>query len=264
MAARAERLELAHQSIDLPGAPAVVVPADLDGDGRRDLVIVVVYREWGEIGEDRFEDMMEIVEVVPALFDRREIIAYLADADGHLRSAGPPLPIGRDVLSVQEGPPGVPVLALTEGGIARVALSGAQGPALSMTPLLESSPVIAGSETFLPKLNVIDDLDGDGIPDLLFPAPDGLVIYRGTGDGVAESAAAQVPLPGHHSFWGRTGSVLYPLPTVHDVNVDGLPDLVVQASDDRHVHVLLGKGDGSFGSPSVLSVPEPNGDDEKA
>ena len=263
MAARAERLELRQQSVDLPGAPATVVPADLNGDGRRDLVIVVVYREWGEIGEDRFEDMMEIVEVVPALFDRREIVAYLANDDGNLRSAGPPLPIQRDVLSVEEGPPGIPVIALTDQGVVSVELSEDEGPALVMTPVLESPPVMVGSETFLPKMNVVHDVDGDGVKDLLFPAPDGLAVHRGTGEGIAESPAARVPLPGHHSFWGRTGSVIYPIPMIHDVNDDGLPDIVVQENDDRRLQVLLGKGDGSFGTPSQLKVPKPEDDDEE-
>ncbi len=262
-AARAERLELRQQSVDLPGAPATVVPADLNGDGRRDLVIVVVYREWGEIGEDRFEDMMEIVEVVPALFDRREIIAYLADSDGNLRSAGPPLPIDRSVLSVEEGPPGLPVIALTDEGVVSVSLNQGEGPALTMTPVLEARPVIAASETFLPKMTVVQEIDGDDVADLLFPAPEGLVIHRGTGDGIAQEIASRVTLPGHHSFWGRTGSVFYPIPMIHDVNVDGLPDLVIQESGDRRLHALVGTGGGSFSAPTEIPVPEPDDDDER-
>jgi hypothetical protein len=260
-AARAERLELRRQSLELPGAPASLVSTDLDGDGRRDLVIVVVYREWGEIGEDRFEDMMEIVEVVPALFDRREIHAYLAGPDGRLRMAGPPLPIDRSVLSVEAGPPGIPAIALTDAGVSKLSLSEGEGPALVLEPLLEEPPVMAGSETYLPKLSLVHDIDGDGLTDLLFPARDAIAIHRGTGDGLATSTTSRLVMPGFKNYWGMIGTVSYPLPTIQDVDGDGLPDLVVQNSDGRSIHVMPGEGGGEFAEPAELVVPETKRDE---
>jgi hypothetical protein len=260
-AARVERLELRRQSLELPGAPASLVSTDLNGDGRRDLVIVVVYREWGEIGEDRFEDMMQIVEVVPALFDRREIHAYLAGPDGSLRLAGPPLPIDRSVLSIEEGPPGIPAIALTDDGVSKLSLARGEGPALTLEPLLEEPPVMAGSETYLPKLSLVHDVDGDGLTDLLFPARDAIAIHRGTGDGLATSAAARPVMPGFKNYWGLVGTVSYPLPTVQDANGDGLPDLVIQKSDGSAIHVMPGTGNGEFAEPVELIVPKPDLDE---
>src|SRR5262245_10142584 len=61
-------LGLRHVAIDLPGAPAEILHADLDGDGRQELAIVIARTQWGEVGTDRIEGMMQISEVVPALF----------------------------------------------------------------------------------------------------------------------------------------------------------------------------------------------------
>src|SRR5262245_53905356 len=55
-------LALRHVAIDLPGAPAEILHADLDEDGRQDLAIVVARTAWGEIGMDRIEGMVQISE----------------------------------------------------------------------------------------------------------------------------------------------------------------------------------------------------------
>src|SRR4029079_17256525 len=91
-------LPLRHVTLDLPSAPAEIVPADLDGDGRKDLVIVMARTEWGEIGTDRIEGLVQISEVVPALFDKREAIAFLARADGTYARLGAPLELPPPVL----------------------------------------------------------------------------------------------------------------------------------------------------------------------
>ena len=77
LAAR-ENLEFRHVTLDLPGPPAKLIPVELDGDGRTDLIAVVAYSEIEQIGEDRIEDLIQISRVIPTLFDRREARAYLA------------------------------------------------------------------------------------------------------------------------------------------------------------------------------------------
>jgi len=54
------RLSLRHESIDLPGPPAAVISADLDKDGRSDLVIVAAYTKWGSIAHDRTENAIAV------------------------------------------------------------------------------------------------------------------------------------------------------------------------------------------------------------
>jgi hypothetical protein len=88
-------LALRHVPLDLPGAPADILHADLDGDGRQDLAIVIARTQWGEIGTDRIEGMMQISEVVPALFDKREVRAYRQSEDGAYKETGDPLPCRR-------------------------------------------------------------------------------------------------------------------------------------------------------------------------
>ena len=78
--ARPRELTLRRVVVDLPGPPAVIVAADLNRDGRQDLLIVTAYTRWGSISTDRVEEAVEITEVVPALFDTREARAFLAEA----------------------------------------------------------------------------------------------------------------------------------------------------------------------------------------
>ena len=117
LAAARETLELRHERLRLPGAPSLLLPVDLDGDGRRDLVVVLAYTEIESIGLDRFENMMQVSTVIPALFDRREVRAYLGAEDGSFLLAGAPLRLERSVLALAAGPSAAPVVALPDEGI---------------------------------------------------------------------------------------------------------------------------------------------------
>ena len=118
-----ERLALRHVTLDLPGPPSKVVPADLDGDGRIDLVVVVAYTEVEEIGEDRMEGLVQMTTVIPAAFDRREIHGYLATAEGGYTSAGVPLEMPPSILHLEPGPAAVGLIALTDDGLSRLRYS---------------------------------------------------------------------------------------------------------------------------------------------
>ncbi len=84
-AAKKRPLELRLVPLLLPGMPAMIIPTDVDGDGRQDLLMVLAYTEVESIGIDRVEEMVQITTVIPALFDRREVRVYLAQPDGSLQ-----------------------------------------------------------------------------------------------------------------------------------------------------------------------------------
>ena len=249
--ARRDKLELRHSVLELPGAPAVVLPADLDGDGDRDLVVAIAYTEWDQLSIEEstemkgIEGLVEVMTIVPALTDRRELRVYLAEGDG-FRAFGDALPLGKDVLSMATGPAEWPVVVLTDDGISRLQLD---GETLRLEPVLEQRPVFAGTGVLFPRLALVHDLDGDGGRDLLLPASDGLAVYPEE-DGRWRRESQRVTLPHDERRATRRGlERLYPLPEVADFNGDGRRDLIVLHPDDgwSEVAVLPGLGSGRFG-----------------
>src|SRR5678815_3413388 len=170
-AADTRELTLKHAALELPGPPAALVPADLNGDGRMDLVVAVVYTAYDELSFERAEGFVQMTEIVPALFDRRELRVYLADGQGGYRRAADPPPLPATVHTIEAGPVGIPVIALTDEGVSSLSLGGSAGPSgLTLKPLVADQSVLAGSGSFLPGLEMVKDLDGDRKPDLLLPA----------------------------------------------------------------------------------------------
>lgn len=272
--ARREKLELRLASIDLPGAPAIVLPADLDDDGARDLVIAVAYTEWDQLTVEEstemagVEGLVEVMTIVPALVDRRELLVYLADSeapDGY-RLAGAPIPLGPEILSLAHGPPAWPVVALTDGGISVLRL---EAGGVRFEPVIEDSPVLAGTGALIPDLELTFDLDGDGGLDLLLPARDGLAVYPQGPEGDWPSSATQrVTLPTDERRPGPGGGMVrrFPVPERGDVNGDGRLDLVFPDPEDgwSRILVLPGVGGGRFSAPlGPIELPDRCADDEE-
>jgi hypothetical protein len=252
-------------SLNLPGAPAAVISADLDGDGHRDLLVVVAYNQWDEVAitesstMDDVQGLVETMTIVPAVMDRREVRFYRARPDG---SYEPPrvLALPLSVLAMEAGPPGTPVVALTDDGASALRLEGA---GLRLEPWIADSPVMAHTGNFLGDLHLIEDVDGDGIPDLLLPTRDGVAVYLGRpkDKALARRAASRVPVPGE--AWRSIADLehRYPLPKVEDVNGDDKPDLVFRdpVRRWRSVWVARGEGAGKFAAPVevVLGTGDP-------
>lgn len=247
-AARKERLELDLTHIELSGPPAAVVAADINGDGRRDLAVVVAYTQWDQIGiEERTEmddvqGLVEVLTIVPALLDRRELQVFLAGPDGGYHPAGEPLPIDRSVLSIDAGPPDHPILALTDDGLSSLRLS-ADGE-IRLETVFEERPILARTGSFIANLSWVHDLNADGTPDVLLPTDKGASVILG--GSIQPASRLLYPFDGPEA---RSPRVLhYPVPEVRDVTGDGLPDLVMPHHQTRweNFHVLVNVGDGRF------------------
>jgi FG-GAP-like repeat len=239
-------------TLDLPGPPAAVVPADLNGDRVTDLVVALAFNQWDEIAVtessqmEGVDELVEVMTVVPYLLDRREARAYLGKPEGGFAPAGPALPLPLSVLSMEAGPPGTPVVVLTDDGVSALRLE--SSGALKLEPLISDPPVFAGSGNFLPDLGLVRDLDGDRVPDLLLPARDGLALYLAGPEGLSRTAASRLPLPGEEYQANEGLRRIYPLPVVTDVDGDRKPDLVFKDPKKswRHVRVMRNAGGGRF------------------
>src|SRR5262245_6970888 len=219
-AARPRELTLRRVVLDLPGPPAIVVAADLNRDGRQDLLVVTAYTHWGSISTDRVEEAVEVTEVVPALFDTREARAFLALPSGGYRPAGPPLGLPGSVLWAEAGPDTHPVVALTDDGLSEIRLNeSAEGDTLSLEPLIDEPTAFAGTGAILADLDILKDVDGDKVLDAVIPAKDGIAIHRGENGGFAAAASFRARLPGDTRFEYLARAQRYvPIPRAEDAD----------------------------------------------
>ena len=266
--ARRENLALHPVSLPLPGAPSAVVPADVDGDGVLDLAVVVVYTLWTEVGieetmeMDDVEGLVEVLTVIPSLADRRELRVFFGRPAGGFEAGGPALALDPAVLSLEAGPPGAPVLALTDDGLSavRVRRGGPEGGTIALEPLVRDRPVLAGTGVFLPNLNLVHDVDGDGRKDVLLPTAEGVSVYLSGPDGLRGEPASRVrfPLAELQAESGRAQlSHFHPLPEVGDVDGDRLPDLLLKhsAGEWNGFQVMRNRGGGRFAEAVAPAGP---------
>lgn len=262
---------LTASSLALGGPPAAILSADVDRDGRRDLVVLTVATTWQQIGVEETSHMdealglVEVLTVVPALLEQRELRVFRGRAAGGFEAVPLVLPLDASVLSLAAGPSAMPVLALTDRGVdvlrLDLAAAGSAAPTLAFEPWIAERPVLAGAKTFVPDLLRLRDADGDGRPDLLVPTPTGVAVYLGDGATVAREAASRVELPldDPRDDDGRLARH-YPLPEVRDLDGDGRPELLVEHPRRgwNEPTVLAGLGGGRFGPPTTPwpSAPE--------
>ncbi|MES1241695.1 MAG: VCBS repeat-containing protein [Acidobacteriota bacterium] len=256
-----EKLALRYLPLPLPGAPSAVVAADVDGDGLRDLAVVVAYTKWGEIEisestkMDDVEGLTEVLTVIPSLVERREIRVFPGRPGGGFGPGSVGLPIDLSFLTVEAGPPGLPVIAMTDGGLSVLRMKpDAEGhPELSWEEVLAERSVLAGTGTFLPNLGLVRDVDGDGKADVLFPTPEGVAVYLTGASGLQTTPAARVRFPLDDLQQPGSSPLVrrYPLPELRDVDGDRRPDLVLlhPSGGVRGFRVLRNLGGGRFGEP---------------
>src|SRR6185369_16136817 len=188
------------------GGPVSLGAADLDGDGRADLIEILRGTTTDGVGVLRGngDGTFQAVEVTTAPAGPLGVAIGDLNGDGRL-----------DVAT-----------AHPDQGYLSVFL-GAGGGALS-------AGVIAGDVT--PRLVTSVDLNGDGALDLVLSdlSSSAILVALGNGDGTFRRMQAS-------AVAGRAGQVL-----AGDLNGDGRVDLVVASVSSAELSVLLGKGDGTF------------------
>ena len=269
----AESLSLKHSSLPLPGPPATMIAADVDGDARLDLAVVVAYSVWENIGieeraeMDEVDGWVEVLTVVPTLFDRRELWLFLDDGHGGYRQAGPPLTLGDTVHSLVAGSPAQPILALTDEGVSALEVDATEaGPLeLRLTPHIRARTVFRGTGAFISDLDIVQDLDGDGVLDLVLPTPTGFEVYRGRDGGLDRESTASILVPTEPPG-PRAPDLVYhrALPHFGDLDGDGTIDLLLTSPRHLwdHPRVLRGLGDLDFAAPASPLRPPPTRPDE--
>ncbi len=242
-------------SIDLPGLPAQITPVELDGDPAPELAIVVVYSTWDEIAVeetseiDEVEGLVEVLTIVPALLDRRELWLFDHD-DGKWAPLAEPLEMTTAIHTLEGWDhPASPLLALTDDGFALLEAN-VEGPSRQFRwrTVVEASPILAGSSTFLPELSWTHRLDDDPWPDALLPLDDGWALHRGTSEGLAPVAEATFERPLFDDVATARRSDLS-LPEVRDIDGDGRADLLFPHPTHgwRRFHVARNEGS-AFGA----------------
>ena len=248
-AARREALALKRQTLDLPGPPSKVLSTDVNRDGISDLVVVVAYTERHQIGIDRVEGMVQLTEVIPAIFDHREVRLFPGMPEGGYRTEGYALELPFTVHSMEQGPPASPIVAVTDEGLAEIVLGlSDDGPTLELREIFRDRPVLAGSGSFQPRLQVVHDLDGDGEMDILFPSRAGPAVYMTRGGAIPAEPVQRLELYGRSSSRSRTIRRHYPFPRVLHLDGDDLPDLMYayRTGPQGGFQILKGVGGGRF------------------
>ena len=262
----AKEAGFSHFSLALPGIPAAMIPAEVNGDDLQDLAVVVAYTDWEDVTTveethfDGIEGMVEVMNIVSSLIDHRELRIYPGLAEGGYGSALPPLELDTSIHALAAGHPSLPLVAITDSGVAAVRFEASnQAAPLSIETLVEQPNLYTESRIFYPDLDFLVDLNDDEIPEVLLATTENWVVFRGTPAGFA---AAPLPVPsrseadsdaeGEESTkrsvrrrrHGRR------VPTVRDLNGDGSPELVlVSHSGERGALVYPNRGDLHFDEP---------------
>ncbi len=251
----------------LPGIPAAVIPAEVNGDGIQDLAIVVAYTNWGDVTtveEARFdgvEGMVMVMSVVSSLIEHRELRIYPGLSGGGYGAPLPSLELATSIHALAAGHPTFPLIAITDDGLAAVRFDPATASMpLSIEALIERPNLYSKSATFYPDLDFLVDLNNDEIPDVLLATRTSWVAFRGTREGFAATPLMVPPLPGadvgDEPAEADSGNSNPPprhgrrIPIVRDLDGDALPELVLISPDgERNAVAYANLGDLRFGEP---------------
>ncbi|MCO5171919.1 MAG: VCBS repeat-containing protein [Planctomycetes bacterium] len=241
---QARGLPLARVDIEVGGKVTEVVPVDVDGDGKKDLLVVrgreaLLYFQgkdggFGREPAQRFR------------FHPRTVLFDVGDITGDGRAEVVLLqPDGVYAYRLQERPGGRLLYGLRPERVAEVA------------SFLDRPP-----EDEVRRKELLKDLDGDGKLDILVPQRDGFSVLasRGQGEFAAPQTLPAPPTailnPGRDRLSSQLfGSYWFPNPNVTSWDADDVPDVVL--ADDTRLVVLRAPAPGALPLQPAGTFPIP-------
>lgn len=224
----------------LPASPDAFALGDVDGDGRAELVLLLVWPSWSSVSVMReSQPSVYEVDVVPAIEDRRELWAFRLE-NGSLVRAAEPLRVGREVLALGPERRGDTAVALTDDGLSRIAVHPDEKgtPRLALERLAALTPLAAGSARPAGSVRTIGR-------EWVVPTPRGLALVAPDG------AQREIPAAFRTVRSGGTPVLRLPLPRAADVDRDGTPDFV--EIDRNEARAALRRG-GAAGAPVTWAL----------
>jgi hypothetical protein len=243
-------------TLDTAGGESHLLAADLNGDGKLDLIsgqhvylgngdgtfqVKPFAGNDGSVAVGNFEGngSIDVISTYP-FFDNTDVTLYHGRGDGTFQSLSTvTLPIfsqpngfGSIITSAVAdlNGDGKPDLVVSGDGAAVLLNTGGKFGTPDILPLDNSAVSVA-----------IGDANGDGKPDILVGSGPDTVAVLGNGDGTF-----QTPLLDPDLNITIGGGNVYQVRTVADINGDGIPDVVRLGNGS--LQVALGRGDGSLGT----------------
>jgi len=253
-----------------PGSLIAARPADINGDGLTDLVLV----SGRSAGKQRFETVTRgnaiFAELVAYQVKEKKAAALIQQPGGRFAADEEPLPfddryLAFDLADVDEDGL-LDLLLLDDHGLeVRYRQGGSWLP--DGLRLVEGRSTFSGSRQFFGGLRLLHDLDADGRSDLVLPRYEKAVVcFAPFLDGVGGKTAGPVlTLDGgiyNHRYGERRMITKFPMPIVEDCNGDGLSDIRFLLSDSVSVY-LQRQGRAFAGTPREVVFPEPGEGEER-
>lgn len=212
--------------------------ADLDGDGRADLIVgsgdgsIAVYRGAGPAAEAYAGQQLPAGLAPPDAFGRRDVLR---------QRGGEPLKAGQyaSVAAYDLNADGRPDLLIGRSdGTLTVAYGEAGGTFTAPAPLVAGGQAVRAAA---PVAAAVGDVTGDGAPDLVVGGGDGMVtLYRGERGPAGKLAWG----PGSGQF---KLSAPFAAPSIRDMDGDGRADLVIGSLEgDLRVYLQRDSGTGNI------------------